>query len=99
MTTPATWYETHSSGAPDALRTRGAEFIARTGTGSGLASRLTEAASLSLASVLRQGRDRSAALDLLTADGLLTLAMLAQAEESPETLGQFAADIVNAASA
>lgn len=42
--------------------------------------------------------DRSVALDLLAADSLITLALLAQAERAPERLGEFAAVLVRAAS-
>ena len=41
--------------------------------------------------------DRSVALDLLAADALITLALLAEAERRPERLGQFAAGLVRAA--
>ena len=37
---------------------------------------------------------RAAALDLLAADGLITLALLAQAEDRPEALGDFASSLV-----
>ena len=48
---------------------------------------LPAAANLALTSVLGQGRDRAAALDLLTADTLVTLALLAQAETAPGSSG------------
>jgi hypothetical protein len=40
--------------------------------------------------VLAQPGDRSAALDLLAGDALVTLALLAQAEAAPDALGAFA---------
>jgi hypothetical protein len=40
--------------------------------------------------------DRSVALDLLAADALITLALLAQAEEAPGELGAFAAAVLQA---
>lgn len=44
--------------------------------------------------VLARGGDRSVALDLLAADALVTLALLAQAQASPERLGGFAAGLL-----
>jgi hypothetical protein len=38
------------------------------------------------------------ALDLLAADALITLALLAEAERRPEHLGEFAAGLVRAGS-
>jgi hypothetical protein len=47
-----------------------------------------------LESVLAHPGDRSVALDLLAADALVTLALLAQAQASPERLGEFAAVVL-----
>lgn len=44
--------------------------------------------------VLARAGDRSVALDLLAADALVTLALLAQAQASPERLGEFAASVL-----
>jgi hypothetical protein len=44
--------------------------------------------------VLARAGDRSVALDLLAADALVTLALLAQAQTSPERLGDFAATVL-----
>ncbi len=44
--------------------------------------------------VLARSGDRSVALDLLAADALVTLALLAQAQTSPERLGDFAAAVL-----
>jgi hypothetical protein len=44
--------------------------------------------------VLSRAGDRSVALDLLAADALVTLALLAQAQSSPERLGDFAAAVL-----
>jgi hypothetical protein len=43
--------------------------------------------------VLAHAGDRSVALDLLAADALVTLALLAQAQTAPERLGDFAATV------
>ncbi len=44
--------------------------------------------------VLAHAGDRSVALDLLAADALVTLALLAQAQAAPERLGEFAAVVL-----
>jgi hypothetical protein len=41
--------------------------------------------------------DRSIALDLLAADALITLALLAQAQDAPAELGAFATSLLQAA--
>jgi hypothetical protein len=43
---------------------------------------------------LARGGDRRVALDLLAADALVTLALLAQAQQAPERLGAFAAALL-----
>ncbi len=44
--------------------------------------------------VLARTGDRSVALDLLSADALVTLALLAQAQTAPQGLGAFAAGLL-----
>jgi len=44
--------------------------------------------------VLARAGDRSVALDLLAADALVTLALLAQAQSCPERLDDFAAAVL-----
>jgi hypothetical protein len=44
--------------------------------------------------VLARAGDRSVALDLLAADALVTLALLAQAQQEPERLDAFAAAVL-----
>lgn len=44
--------------------------------------------------MLARAGDRSVALDLLAADALVTLALLAQAQQAPERLGTFAAGLL-----
>jgi hypothetical protein len=99
MSSEAGWVASRTAGAPAALRARAAEYLARIPAGGTKASRLAAAAQLALGAVLEQGRARSAALDLLAADSLLTLALLAQAEVEPVELETFAADLVRAAAA
>jgi hypothetical protein len=49
--------------------------------------------------VLARTGDRSVALDLLAADALVTLALLAQAQQTPERLEAFAAALLRDGSA
>ncbi len=59
-----------------------------------LAYALAQAAGRALDQVVAHPGDRSVALDLLAADGLITLALLAQAQSVPERLGDFAASML-----
>jgi hypothetical protein len=67
---------------------------ARTATGTTLAETLAAAAQAALAHVLSHPGDRSVALDLLAADALITLALLAQAENAPQDLERFAGSVL-----
>lgn len=55
---------------------------------------LAESGRHALDRVLARTGDRSVALDLLSADALVTLALLAQALRAPEGLGAFAAGLL-----
>ena len=55
----------------------------------------TVAPTNALDQVLAHPGDRSVALDLLAADALVTLALLAQAQRAPERLSEFAGSILN----
>ncbi len=99
MTDAAAWFADHTVGAPPSLQARAAEYLAMTEVNEPVASRLADAAAIALRMVTGQGRSRATALDLLTADSLLTLALLAQAELAPADLDRLAADIVGAAAA
>ena len=55
---------------------------------------LANAGRRALDAVAAHAGDRSVALDLLAADALITLALLAQAEHQPERLGEFAAGLI-----
>jgi hypothetical protein len=70
------------------------------GAGPGAASAESIAASghRALDRVLARAGDRSVALDLLAADALVTLALLARAQQAPERLGDFAAALLQGAS-
>jgi hypothetical protein len=99
MKDAANWFAERAAGAPPALRASAADYLARATQGGGVASQLAEAATLALREVFGKDRSRATALALLTADSLVTLALLAQAERAPEELGRFATDIVGAAAA
>lgn len=55
---------------------------------------LAASARRALDRVLARAGDRSVALDLLAADALVTLALLAQAQREPEGLGAFATAVL-----
>jgi len=89
------WLERHTSQAPPLLRARVLEYAAAASAPS-LAGALAAAAQSALTQVLSHSGDRSVALDLLAADALITLALLAQAETAPEQLEQFAGCVLQA---
>ena len=86
------WVEEHTTRAPEALRGRVREF-ARSASGSPPQA-LAAAGQAALERVLSHPGDRSAALDLLAADALITLALLAQAETAPDRLEEFATSVL-----
>ena len=93
---PGDWLDRHTSQAPTALRGRVGEY-ALAASGSTRASALAAAGESALARVLSHPGDRSAALDLLAADALITLALQAQAEDAPERLEEFATSVLRTA--
>lgn len=86
MTHVAAWFESHTAEAPAPLRARMRELVAHDWSAEGLAV----AAERGLSAVVTHPGDRSVALDLLAADGLVTLALLHQAEHRPDALAGFA---------
>lgn len=92
------WFAARTAGAPEALRTRAEQFFDATAPAD-LATRLSDAGHAALGAAMRDGGDRAAALDLLAADALITLALLAGAEGEPSILGQTAAALRIRASA
>jgi hypothetical protein len=65
------------------------------GAGDGEPSTVLAAAGRhALEQVVAHPGDRSVALDLLAADALITLALLAEAQRRPERLGEFAAGLI-----
>ncbi len=83
------WLHQHTSQAPAVLRARVQHYADRA-SGPTRSSRLAAAAQAALAVVLSHPGDRSVALDLLAADALITLALLAQAQAAPDRLEEFA---------
>jgi hypothetical protein len=90
------WLDRHTSQAPPALRVRAREY-ALAATGSTPSEALAAAGQSALDRVLAHPGDRSAALDLLAADALITLALLAQAQTAPERLEEFATSMLRMA--
>jgi hypothetical protein len=91
----ADWLDRRTSQAPPALRAR-VRYYALQASGASLPRVLSCAGQTALDQVLSHPNDRSAALDLLAADALITLAMLAQAETNPDRLDEFATLVLQA---
>lgn len=87
------WLDRHTSQAPAAIRER-VEQYARAASAPTLPRALATAGQAALDRVLSHPGDRSVALDLLAADALITLALLAQAQTAPERLEAFAASVL-----
>jgi hypothetical protein len=77
------WLDRHTRQAPPAVRAR-VQHYAAAASGATLPDSLAAAAHTALNRVLTGSGDRSAALDLLAADALITLALLAQAQAAPQ---------------
>ncbi|HEU4569059.1 MAG TPA: hypothetical protein VFS07_00625 [Gemmatimonadales bacterium] len=92
------WTEHHTAAAPQFLRARvvGLASMATLPPGT-LPERLAYAGRRALENVCKHPGDRSVALDLLAADALITLALLACAESDPAALGRFAESLQQAA--
>ncbi len=87
------WLDRHTRRAPAALRSRVLDYAAAAGGGEPAAA-LAEAGRRALDQVLHHPGDRTVALDLLAADALITLALLAEAQQRPERLEEFAAGLL-----
>lgn len=86
------WLNEHTAEAPAALRERLSRAIPLSASENieTPVDALAEAGAESLATAIAAGSDRSAALDLLAADALITLALLAAAQQSPGDLARTA---------
>jgi hypothetical protein len=94
-----TWLEARGSGAPIALLERARQYVDQAGQGSDPAQVLAQAGVTAMEATVRSGSGRAAALDLLAADGLVTLALLVQAELDPASLPSFARRVRHAGAA
>jgi hypothetical protein len=92
------WLERHMAHAPPVLRERVMHYAGAPAAGT-LPAHLAGAGVRALASVERHPGDRSAALDLLAADALVTLALLAQAQLDAANLHAFAGTMLQRATA
>ena len=90
------WLDRHTADAPPALRARVREHALRQPSADSRPAALAQAGRETLERVVAHPGDRSVALDLLAADALITLALLAQAQEAPAQLGAFATSILQA---
>jgi len=90
------WLDSKTNRAPEVLRERVVAFAGERESDEALPDRLARAGGEALQSVLAHEGDRSVALDLLTADALITLALLAQSEQAPQRLEAFATGLVRA---
>jgi hypothetical protein len=88
------WLERHTAAAPPALRGRVHDHVQAVLSARPAPLVLAAAASRALDSVVTHPGDRSIALDLLAADALITLALLAQAEDGPAELDEFATSLL-----
>ncbi|MGH7704155.1 MAG: hypothetical protein ACREMO_13755 [Gemmatimonadales bacterium] len=86
----ARWLAARTGSAPAPLRERIIDYARAGLDGPDPPGALAEAGLTALRVVTAHRGDRSAALDLLAADALITLALLAQAETAPARLGEFA---------
>jgi hypothetical protein len=96
VTALAAWLERHTAMAPPALRARVHQYALQASRDEPAPAALALAGREALERVVTHPGDRSVALDLLAADALITLALLAQAQECPGELGAFAASILQA---
>jgi hypothetical protein len=92
----ADWLEQHTARAPAELRARVLEYALAIPSPEPLPAALAGAARQALARVVAHPGDRAVALDLLAADALITLALLAQAQHDPGELSAFATSILQA---
>lgn len=87
MSVAASWFEARTTDAPPALVARASEYFAACPE-LPLVDRLATAGEEALRAATASGSTRDAALDLLAADALITLALLACAEHHPATLAR-----------
>lgn len=101
MRTSHAWLDARMAEAPATLRSRAERYLDAAVSGpddaatfAHLPEQVAQAATSALDVVLAHDGGRGAALDLLAADGLITLALLAKAEQAPESLEAFATELM-----
>jgi hypothetical protein len=82
------WFDERTSGAPPRLVERARLYV---GTDDDSGAELAAAGAMALEGAISAGEGRDAALDLLAADALITMALLKCAERDPRSLGKHAA--------
>jgi hypothetical protein len=92
----ADWLDRHTARAPTELRARVHGYALGIRPAEPLPLALAAAGRAALERVVAHPGDRSVALDLLAADALVTLALLAQAQRAPDQLAAFATSILQA---
>lgn len=96
LTSLPAWLDRHAAQAPPVLGERARAYVASIPSGAPDAEVLAAAATAALEDVARQRQGREAALDLLAADALITLALLSQATQDPSRLHEFATRVLQA---
>ena len=89
------WFARHTESAPPVLGARARAYVVGVPATVPLPEALASAATAALRQVARQPEGRGTALDLLAADALITLALLAQAELDPARLHDFATRLLH----
>ena len=99
MSEVVAWAEAHTKDAPQFLRARVVALVSMATLPPGtIPERLAFAGRRALENVCKHPGDRTVALDLLAADALITMSMLAQADLDPARLDEFAERLQRAAS-
>lgn len=88
------WAERHCQAGPEALRARVLDLLRSRPPDSSLPHSLAAAGREALQRVTAHPGGRSVALDLLAADALITLALLAQSEAAPERLDELGLELL-----
>lgn len=86
MTDARAWFAARTAGAPPVLAARAAHWFEAT-AGATASARCADAGRAALEAAMAHGPARDAALDLLAADALITLALLAAADDDAAALG------------
>ena len=88
------WLDRRTASAPLVLRERVAALTAALRGRTDLASALAQAGRATVEQVIVSAGDRREALNLLAADGLVTLSLLAQAETDPAGLARWSTTLL-----